>query len=181
VADCAGRDCGSDGCGDVCGSCGQDFVCQTATGTCIAECSPDCTGRDCGADGCGGSCGGCEDGITCEQASGQCVVACDLPPIVTPTVLNYDLVRTTVSGEVTVNGQQMADDTDLDSYPRGYLVLVAVDTGERAHISMGETGAATFAQEIFAGSYDVYFQTGDYDQDVFTEQNFDILLSSGCP
>ena len=85
-----------------------------------------------------------------------------------------------MSGEVTVNGAQMPDDADLDSYPRGYLVLVDVDTGERAHISVGETGPASFTQELFAGSYDVYFQTGDYDQTVFPEQNFDILLARGC-
>lgn len=53
---CAGLECGLDGCGGSCGNCpaGQGCV----NGQCGA-CTPDCTGRECGDDGCGGSCGTC--------------------------------------------------------------------------------------------------------------------------
>lgn len=48
--------CGSDGCGEACGTCpGEQDVC--IIGACI--CQPDCEGKVCGDDGCGGICGSC--------------------------------------------------------------------------------------------------------------------------
>ena len=57
---CEERECGPDGCGGNCGTCGGlqvclDYVC----------CSQECEGKDCGPDGCGGSCGSCGGGEVC--------------------------------------------------------------------------------------------------------------------
>lgn len=65
---CGDRNCGDDGCGGTCGSCGagrscrDDGVCIMGTGTC----TPSCYNRFCGDDGCGGTCGAeCATGETC--------------------------------------------------------------------------------------------------------------------
>jgi len=64
VADCEGRECGSDGCGGSCGSCGSGEVCNS--GQCIPTCTPDCSGRECGPDpNCSISCGTCPAGESC--------------------------------------------------------------------------------------------------------------------
>ena len=72
--DCFVRNCGSDGCGDACGYCDFDQVCDD-TGWC---CTPDCTFSDCGDDGCGGSCGTCSGGDTCDfgTCTGSCTPDC---------------------------------------------------------------------------------------------------------
>ena len=62
VPDCEGKDCGSDGCGDVCGECGQGLACDEQA---KCTCTPDCDGKDCGDDGCGGACGPCEIAKLC--------------------------------------------------------------------------------------------------------------------
>ncbi|MFH1531563.1 MAG: hypothetical protein ABIK09_12615 [Pseudomonadota bacterium] len=80
VANCAGKDCGDDGCGWVCGvcdpseTCGADGLCACGVeslpcgGACCesgqvchvgACCFPACGGKNCGSDGCGGDCGIC--------------------------------------------------------------------------------------------------------------------------
>ena len=62
--ECAGKECGDDGCGYQCGYClvpGEDTC---VNGTCQA-CVPDCGDRVCGPDGCGGECGVCELGFGC--------------------------------------------------------------------------------------------------------------------
>ena len=66
---CGGKQCGDDGCGGSCGSCGVGFEC--ASNQC-AVCQPKCDGKVCGGDGCGGSCGGCEGGTQCGP-EGQCL------------------------------------------------------------------------------------------------------------
>ncbi len=70
--DCAGRACGSDGCGGTCGECAagctQDGQCPPCTD---CTCVPDCAGRACGPDGCGGTCGACETGGC--STEGQCL------------------------------------------------------------------------------------------------------------
>ncbi|MCB9523972.1 MAG: chitobiase/beta-hexosaminidase C-terminal domain-containing protein [Myxococcales bacterium] len=66
---CAGRDCGDDGCGGDCGECEAGVACG-ADGLC-AVCTPMCDGRACGPDGCGGDCGQCQGGDLCNDA-GQC-------------------------------------------------------------------------------------------------------------
>ncbi|WP_163998713.1 hypothetical protein [Pyxidicoccus caerfyrddinensis] len=73
---CAGRQCGADGCGGTCGSCSGGSVC-TSTGQCMATCTPSCTGKTCGDDGCGGSCGTCGSGQACQSGRCVCVPRCD--------------------------------------------------------------------------------------------------------
>jgi len=71
---CGGRECGSDGCGDVCGSCTAPETCQQ--GWC-EPCVPQCEGRVCGFDGCFGTCGDCGelwcsgDGTACLEVAWQ--------------------------------------------------------------------------------------------------------------
>jgi hypothetical protein len=61
---CAGKQCGDDGCGGSCGDCsatyGSTFSCNQSTSLCI-ECQKDCGARQCGSvpNGCGESCGNC--------------------------------------------------------------------------------------------------------------------------
>lgn len=64
VPDCEGKDCGDDGCGDSCGSCGEDYVCDDE-GACVSTCVIDCEGKECGGDGCGGECGACSGDSVC--------------------------------------------------------------------------------------------------------------------
>jgi hypothetical protein len=66
-------ECGSDGCGDVCGECGINAVC--AEGNC---CYPNCysPAKLCGDDGCGGSCGSCDAKEVCTQLYECCVPGC---------------------------------------------------------------------------------------------------------
>jgi len=73
---CAGRQCGTDGCGNSCGTCGAGLTCNTVTGQCESGCTPSCAGRQCGSDGCGGSCGTCSGGLTCNTSTGQCESGC---------------------------------------------------------------------------------------------------------
>jgi len=64
---CAGRECGTDGCGNSCGTCPGGTTCD-ASGRCVTECVPDCRDRECGPDPvCGMSCGptSCDDGNPC--------------------------------------------------------------------------------------------------------------------
>ncbi|MBI3180002.1 MAG: hypothetical protein HYZ27_10100 [Deltaproteobacteria bacterium] len=83
VPDCADRKCGGDGCGGVCGSCGnpdpsapETVALACVDGQCVPGCDGDfatrCAHLACGDDGCGGSCGTCEGGAECVR--GQCVV-----------------------------------------------------------------------------------------------------------
>lgn len=71
--DCAGKQCGSDGCAGACGYCAwaDGLQCNEVSGQCEAVCTPSCAGRTCGPDGCGGSCGACDAGFTC--SGGACV------------------------------------------------------------------------------------------------------------
>jgi len=64
VPNCAGKQCGDDGCGGSCGTCPSDKTCQNYQ--CVG-CMPNCAGKDCGDDGCGGICGLCPSGKICYQ------------------------------------------------------------------------------------------------------------------
>ena len=70
--DCAGKRCGDDGCGGVCGYCQEDEVCNSEY-KCeyVEQCYRDCEGKKCGPDGCGGDCGVCAGYDQC--VGGQCV------------------------------------------------------------------------------------------------------------
>ena len=55
---CAGKDCGDDGCGGICGGCPKSFFCND--GNCEEDpCEPSCAGKECGPDGCSDTCGDC--------------------------------------------------------------------------------------------------------------------------
>ena len=71
VPDCAGKECGDDGCGESCGSCPEGWPCQD--GICV--CTPECVGKECGDDSCSGSCGACPADYSCNPA-GQCIWDC---------------------------------------------------------------------------------------------------------
>ena len=69
--DCNGKECGTDGCGGVCGICLGATICTN--GVCASPgCTPQCGGKMCGPDGCGGLCGSCEPGQIC-TISGTCM------------------------------------------------------------------------------------------------------------
>ncbi len=72
-AQCAGKDCGDDGCGGVCGTCSG--VAECIDGRCVEPCAPNCAGKQCGDDGCDGDCGTCTPPDVC-NAAGQCVPDC---------------------------------------------------------------------------------------------------------
>ena len=67
IPNCAGKQCGADGCGGACGACGFDWHCNMTTFQCEEDdtCVPDCHGKQCGGDDCGGVCGNCPPGYEC--------------------------------------------------------------------------------------------------------------------
>ena len=65
---CAGKQCGSDGCGGSCGTCATNQTCAPSS---QCGCALACTGKQCGPDGCGGICGMCGAGSSC-TTSGTC-------------------------------------------------------------------------------------------------------------
>jgi hypothetical protein len=69
---CAGKQCGSDGCGGTCGQCFGNNICQN--GICVPNCTPNCAGKQCGDDGCGGMCGSCQVNYAC--VAGICQANC---------------------------------------------------------------------------------------------------------
>lgn len=73
-ADCAGKECGSNGCGGSCGECPGGWEC-TDSGECVDNCEADCVGKECGGDGCSGQCGECGEGAKC--VDGLCLLPCD--------------------------------------------------------------------------------------------------------
>ncbi|MBT9554447.1 MAG: IPT/TIG domain-containing protein [Myxococcales bacterium] len=73
VGDCSGKECGDDGCGELCGVCTGDEKC-TPAGQCEVPCVPQCAGKVCGDNGCGGKCGNCQ--ATFECVEGQCKAPC---------------------------------------------------------------------------------------------------------
>ncbi len=62
VSQCGDRNCGSDGCGGICGNCLPTELCAGGTCMCKTKCGSDNT---CGPDGCGGVCGLCPKGDKC--------------------------------------------------------------------------------------------------------------------
>ena len=125
---CAGLECGDNGCGGTCGSC-PGALNQCVFGTC--ECVPDCQGKTCGVNGCGGWCGFCDaeveecgqdftchclfedcNGICCEETEacldGYCQEVVDPPPVkltygaVTPTSMEI-----LMENDVPISGVQL--------------------------------------------------------------------------
>ena len=67
--DCAGKECGNDGCGGSCGYCDESLFC--GDGTCVNGDPPQCEGKMCGPDGMDGSCGACPEEWEC-TSEGRC-------------------------------------------------------------------------------------------------------------
>ncbi|CAF0973714.1 unnamed protein product, partial [Brachionus calyciflorus] len=79
------RQCGSDGCGGICGNCSNGESCHEESGSCRANpCIRKCSSmtkenlteiRECGSDGCGGICGSCNvlKSEMCVFESGKCI------------------------------------------------------------------------------------------------------------
>ncbi|MFZ9888004.1 MAG: polysaccharide deacetylase family protein [Myxococcota bacterium] len=65
VPSCIDQGCGDDGCGGVCGACGNGASCDT--GVCVPPppCVPACSDAACGDDGCGAVCGVCSTDEIC--------------------------------------------------------------------------------------------------------------------
>ena len=92
LTDCDGKECGDDGCGGICGSCGDNQSCEGGTCTCLFTkcnteccvegavcwagqcCYPDCVDKNCDSDGCGNLCGSCSDDTYCD--AGVCKPLC---------------------------------------------------------------------------------------------------------
>lgn len=71
VPNCAGRLCGTDGCGGTCGAaCPAGQSCNNGLGMCVQGINP-CEGIQCGPDGDGGTCGSCPQDFTC-TTQGSC-------------------------------------------------------------------------------------------------------------
>ena len=70
---CLGKECGPDGCGELCGICDDNEDC-TEDGVC--QCVPQCQNRECGPDNCGGTCGSCPSGMECLSSGKCCAPSC---------------------------------------------------------------------------------------------------------
>ena len=74
--DCAGKECGDDGCGGNCADCPANYYCIDHV--CVL-CTPDCLGKECGDNGCGATCGECPPGSECTEnmcISTECTPNC---------------------------------------------------------------------------------------------------------
>ena len=76
IPNCAGKDCGPDGCGDSCGTCPIGASCNQG-GICVPTCEPECPDDvECGSDGCGGLCGVCDSDEACVDGICQQSLTC---------------------------------------------------------------------------------------------------------
>jgi hypothetical protein len=69
---CAGKQCGEDGCGGLCGTCQAGQDCQAGKCSCV----PQCAGKECGDNGCGGTCGNCPANYACSYGHCTCNASC---------------------------------------------------------------------------------------------------------
>jgi hypothetical protein len=145
VPDCAGRVCGSDGCGGSCGKCvdceGGAVACSD--GQCSKTfCCPDCNGRECGDDGCGGSCGLCGNVAkpVCGEGS-QCAPAACLLPVSWGKVGVVASLRTPASAEKEVVESICPDFTGDGKGENGFKSLAAaVNPALEAALEAGDVG-----------------------------------------
>ncbi len=146
VPSCEAKECGSDGCGDVCGNCPAAAPICTQEGLCKTTCVPQCDGKECGPDYCGSECGTCADGIACEDGicqDGPCLgVTCSGHGKCVDEVINvvcecdagyHDEGTECLVGDFCIEGSFKAKDS---FYPSGselaqhsFDSLVGVDTG----------------------------------------------------
>ncbi len=73
VPDCAGKECGDDGCHGQCGYCPKGKTCYK--GKCVEHCS--CGDRECGTSPCGDPCGECPEGQECTKDGRCCMPHCN--------------------------------------------------------------------------------------------------------
>jgi hypothetical protein len=66
------KNCGDDGCGGSCGTCGASQTCSAKS---ICVCTPNCQEGQCGSDGCGGQCP-CPNGQKCQDGKCVCAPSC---------------------------------------------------------------------------------------------------------
>jgi len=158
---------GNDLVGQTCESVGAGTGTLACTPNCIAfdtsgcVCAPACAGLECGPDPlCGRLCGACAAGSSCN--AGKCLEICDLPQLRTNTTLDLDITTVTITGQVTLNGSSMPNDTKIDGFSRGRLRFHNVDTLSDYDVDFGEIGAVNYSVTLLAGVYDVYVH-GDYD------------------
>lgn len=69
---------------------------------------------------------------------------------------DFDAKTVKLSGNVTLNGATMPNDTKLDGNGRGEMRFLNVETGDDYLVNFGETGAVAYSQTVFAGAYDIY-------------------------
>lgn len=117
--ECAGKACGDDGCGGVCGDCPAAF--PFCLGGVCSNCEPQCEGVACGSNGCGGSCGSCGAGETCESGACVCQPSCPEPACgeddgcggLCPPCLQPDVADTTSDALASdVSGDGLGSDAD---------------------------------------------------------------------
>ncbi len=72
--------------------------------------------------------------------------------------LDYDVTAVPVAGVVTVGGEPMPDSPGTGS--RGNVFFAGRSVGSGISVRLGDTGPATFAVTLFAGTYDILLTTG---------------------
>ncbi len=165
---CDGTDLDNKTCSDF-GHWGGDLACAANCksfdqSACIHTCTPQCGERECGPDPvCGENCGDCDRFSACDVEVGQCVQICDLDPIESNITLNIDLETATINGTITLNGSRMPNNTQeyYEDNSRGHLVFIRKDTQSTYYISIGSDGAATYSTTLFAGTYDLHFESNN--------------------
>jgi hypothetical protein len=113
-----------------------------------------------------------------------------LPPITTiladaydvtagPLKKDFDAQTVQVDGELKLDGKPLADNTQSTTQQRGYLRFVSRRASATLATPLGNKGAASYAIELFAGSYDVDLDPrGSSYQDVLPP--YRIKLRRGC-
>jgi len=101
---------------------------------------------------------------------------------VTSTVMrNYSLKTVKVSGAVTLNGNQMPNNTleYNEDENRASLIFTNKSTSDRYYVSLGSSGAALYSTTLFEGSYDVGLSPNNESyQNVLPNMNINLL--AGC-
>jgi hypothetical protein len=107
------------------------------------------------ATGTGGGAGAGADADANANADGG--AGCTLPPLGGDLNRQWDLHLAVVSGTLTLTGAPLPDSPALTT--RGNLVFRERSTGDVRALPIGGAGAASFSGSLFAGSYDVSFET----------------------
>ena len=87
--------------------------------------------------------------------------------------IGFDLKTAVVTGQVTLNGGTMPDNTKLydEDEDRGYVTFARVDTGDALYTTIGAQGAGAYSQELFTGDYALGFDAASTSyQDVLPDQ-----------